>query len=73
MTVKTESRLIRTRESLLNAQFCAPKELTRAQVQEDIDQYHPAGTTGGWRIEERSDNPVDCADDGQRQHWVCVC
>ena len=67
------------RMGLLNVWVCAPKHLTRDEVQAQVDLLPPAGTTFGWQVEEKEDDdpelrsPGLCAEDDNRQHWNCVC
>lgn len=67
------SRLTGHHETLFNKIFCAPKSMSRDEVQRDIHTYHPAGTTGGWILTHQADSPMDCDLDPTRQHWVCEC
>jgi hypothetical protein len=66
------SRLIPTKETLFNKIFCAPKDMTRDEVQREIDKYHLSGTSGGWQLVHQDDNPIDCEQDKTKQHWLCV-
>lgn len=60
-------------ESLFNKIFCAPKEMPREEVQQEIDKYHPSGTSCGWQLCYQKDNPIQCEEDETKQHWLCQC
>lgn len=76
----SEDKVFVVRVGILNMWVCAPKHMTREQVQKQVDlTVFPAGTTLGWQVqEEQNDNPQlaspgKCAEDCNRQHWNCEC
>lgn len=71
--METASKLTGAHETLFNKIFCAPKSMTREEVQRDIDRFHYSGTRNGWQLVEQSDNPIQCEEDKDKQHWLCVC
>lgn len=64
-------------ENVLSIQVCAAGEMSGRDVEMWLARWHPAGTTVGWRVapeEKMTDpNPVTCADNLTRKHWVLWC
>lgn len=61
------------REKLIGLQVCAPADMTKEEVEAETNAIHPTGISSKWSIEGRVDNPVQCAEDPSRRHWVLVC
>lgn len=73
-------------EKLLVMVVCAPRSMSKEQVQRWVDGNTFAGTTRGWQISEKASveamidgkkqeipNPVDCRQSPRNRHWVCYC
>jgi len=66
-------------QGVLNAWVCAPKSMSIEEVQEGVDKLPPAGTFCGWQVTKQVDDdphhcsPGLCAEDDNRQHWLCYC
>lgn len=64
---------------LVNLSVCAPEEMERAAIEEDINgSAYAAGPGLRWAVSERafSDgcaNPVRCEQDAARRHWLLSC
>jgi hypothetical protein len=57
-------------EKLLSLQVCVPDFWSAEQVVRVTNKHHLCGTTFGWVISRRVENPVTCANDESRRHWV---
>ncbi len=58
---------------LLSCGVCAPKDITKEEVEKWVNWENPSGTEHGWMIEEDSDNPTQCPDEESRWHWILIC
>jgi len=73
------SDVICTKVRLFNAIFCAPKDITDEELVKRANEIEPCGTTNGWSHVHRCDekrpeaNPVQCADDPNKMHFVISC
>lgn len=61
-------------ETFLFAIVCAPKGTPKENVIAFASQHHP-GTSAGWVLidEEGKQNPVQCPDFEDREHWQFNC
>lgn len=64
------------RQGLAYCQCCAPKALTGEAVAEAANTQTPwevVETKMRWGVAETQPNPVQCAEDSDRQHWMLWC
>ncbi len=74
------NRVFMIAQNVLAGWVCAPKTMTKDQVQAHVySDVGPAGTSAGWQVEEvesedeRQVSPGRCDDDCNRQHWKVCC
>lgn len=60
-------QVIHIRQGIFNLQVCCPKELSQEEVEAGAG---PSGTDTGWTVDSKMDNPVQCASDSNRWHWL---
>lgn len=74
-----QDKVFMVAESMFNAWVCAPKSMTKEQVQAGVNLLPAAGTSAGWQVQEqthddpRQCSPGECAEDDKRQHWLVLC
>ena len=81
MSSDTMERVVVTKAMLgiCGMQVCAAKDATDEEILEVCNCENPAGTINGWGIVTRDDkeypdnNPVQCADDSERLHFIVFC
>lgn len=60
------------RQTMFNLQVCAPAKLTPDEVQAEANKINVSGTEGGWVLRPGED-PVVCANDQYRRHFLLDC
>lgn len=64
---------------LICLSVCAPKTLSKEEVEEAVNLIHPTGISGHWRISEDEAFatgeliPKQCEFHEDRQHWLLNC
>lgn len=64
---------------LLCCSVCAPVEMTPEEVEREVNDKSPSGTTNGWTIStdkafaDGTPIPAPCNMGGGRQHWLLDC
>ena len=63
---------------LCNLSCCAPKDMSRAEVERGANLSYPTGIKSCWAITTEifkggEPNPTQCEDDPNRQHWLLTC
>lgn len=68
------------RESVLSGVACAPKRMTRREVEAAVRGQSVAGTSDGWRVSRRrklpdgNPHPCRCLEyPRSRVHWLVEC
>lgn len=60
------------------ASACAPKNLPREEVEDQVNAEHPTGIRSRWTIadedfQDGTPNGAVCHDDPDRVHWLLSC
>ena len=63
-------KLVIVREKLLGIQVCVPGDWNEDRVTLETNKERLCGTTAGWVISDRVENPVVCGDDPNKRHWL---
>ena len=79
MTTKSEEGKVIFRADLLFGGACAPKGMSREDVEEACNQDSPTGTRSRWRISKKrklpdgTKLPAPCLDEPSRVHYMLEC
>lgn len=57
---------------------CAPKTMTRDEIERQVNERHPTGISSRWAVSDEafrdgSPNPSPCDGVEDRQHWLLSC
>lgn len=65
---------------LVYCSVCAPKTMSREDIEEEVNASSPTGISSSWKISkdeffkgDTRKNGCDCEDDDSRRHWLMVC
>jgi hypothetical protein len=76
--IKPDSKVCVLRMGIVYLSVCAVKELTRDEVEIEVNKISPTGISSQWKISDEpfsdgSPNPCQCKDDPNRLHYIMVC
>lgn len=66
-------------EGLFCLSLCAPKDMSREEIERLTNERNIAGTTNGWKISEDTQfkagqpMPCPCERNPERMHWLLNC
>lgn len=65
-------------KGLVYVSACAASELTKEQVEEYVNRYHPTGVSSQWTVSDErfrtgEPNPCPCESSPHRTHWLLTC
>ena len=64
---------------LVCASACAPTDVSREEIEREVNAQHPTGVSSRWRISEETTfatgepMPSPCNHGAERQHWLLSC
>ena len=77
--MKTNPLVIIYADGVAHCSVCAEKNLSRQQIEAEVNALSPTGLSGGWKIDEArfaggEANPHPCEDaPDERLHYLMVC
>jgi hypothetical protein len=76
---KPNSAVVIYSNGIVHCSVCVEKDLSREEIEAQVNAANPAGTTHGWKIDEEpfaegAANPHPCEDaPEERLHYLMVC
>lgn len=65
------------RQSICSMQVCAPKSMSADDVAAEANNQTPweivPESTLHWEVAPEQPNPITCAENSDRQHWLLFC